>query len=136
MFFLIEVHQLLDLSTNYAVNVLVFNVKATSGYKGYGNGVLKYPYTFISYNQVSNTQLLSPVKGLLESGASETFSISSQDFTKFAIIINGNFTDMPKNNRTGNFELNFTIPSGLTELTLFGSRDGRSYTGLVRFSVK
>jgi hypothetical protein len=72
----------------------------------------------------------------LVSGANETFSISSRDFTKVAIIINGSFTDIPKNNRTGNFELNFIIPSGLTELTLFGSRDGRSYTGLVKFNVK
>jgi len=132
----LKVHQLLELSTNYAPTVLNFNIKATSAYKGFGSGVLKYPYTFSSYNQVSNTQLLSPIKGVLESGANEVFSISSRDFTKLAIIINGEFTNIPKNNRTGNFELNFMIPHGLTEIKIFGSRDGRSYTGLVKYDVK
>jgi transglutaminase-like putative cysteine protease len=133
---MLKVHQLLELSTSYSENVLTFNIKVSSAYKGFGNGVLKYPYTFSAYNQVSNTQLLTPVKGVLESGTVELFSISSRDFTKVAIIINGEFTDIPKNNRSGNFELNFDIPPGLTELNIFGSRDGRNYTGLIKYNVK
>ena len=132
----LKVHQLLELTTNYLDNVLTFNIKAASSYKGFGSGVLKYPYTFSSYNQVSNTQLVSPVKGVLERGTVELFSISSQDFTRFAIIINGELTNIPRNTRTGNYELNFEIPSGITELNIFGSRDGRSYTGLIRYGVK
>jgi hypothetical protein len=132
----LKVHQLLELTTNYLDNVLTFNIRAASSYKGFGSGVLKYPYTFSSYNQVSNTQLISPVKGVLESGTVELFSISSQDFTRFALIINGEFTNIPRNTRTGNYELNFQIPSGITELNIFGSRDGRSYTGLIRYDVK
>jgi len=132
----LKVHRLLELPTNYAANVLSFNIKAASAYRGFGSGVLKYPYTFSAYNQVSNTQLISPVKGVLENGTVELFSISSRDFTKIAIIINGEFTDIPKNNRSGNFELNFEIPYGLTELNIFGSRDGRSYTGLIKYNVK
>jgi len=132
----LKVHQLLGLSTTYAPNVLVFNIKADSTYKGFGNGVLKYPYTFSTYNQVTNTKLLSPIKGLLESGASEMISISSRDFTKIAIIIDGELMEIPKNSRTGNFEMNYTIPSGLTEIIIYGSRDGRSYTGLIAYNVK
>jgi hypothetical protein len=132
----LKVHQLLEFSTNYAESVLTFNIKAASAYRGFGNGVFKYPYTFSAYNQVSNTQLLSPIKGMLEKGTAELFSISSRDFTKVAIIINGELTDIPKNNRSGNFELNFNIPPGLTELNIFGSRDGRSYTGLIKYNVK
>ncbi|MDR0473876.1 MAG: hypothetical protein LBH43_09445 [Treponema sp.] len=132
----LKIHQLLELSTSYSENVLTFNIKAASAYRGFGNGVFKYPYTFSAYNQVSNTQLLSPVKGMLERGTAELFSISSRDFTKVAIIINGELTDIPKNNRSGNFELNFTIPPGLTELNIFGSRDGRSYTGLIKYNVR
>ena len=132
----LKVHQLLELTTNYLDNVLTFNIKAASSYKGFGSGVLKYPYTFSSYNQVSNTQLVSPVKGVLERGTVELFSISSQDFTRFAIIINGELTNIQRNTRTGNYELNFEIPSGITELNIFGSRDGRSYTGLIRYGVK
>jgi hypothetical protein len=132
----LKVHQLLELTTGYAVNVLVFNIKAASAYKGFGSEVLKYPYTFIAYNQVSNTQLLSPIKGLLESGVIELFSISSRDYSRFAIIINGYFTEIPRNSRTGNFELNFEIPDGINEITIYGARDGRNYTGLVRYNVK
>jgi hypothetical protein len=132
----LKLHQLLELSTNYAPTVFSFNIKAAPGYKGFGSGILKYLFTFISYNQVSNTQLLSPIKGVLKSGTREMFSISSRDFTKVGIIINGEFTDIPKNNRTGNFELNFEIPAGLTEINIFGSRDGRNYTGLIKFNVK
>jgi hypothetical protein len=132
----LKVHQLLELTTNYLDNVLTFNIKAASSYKGFGSGVLKYPYTFSSYNQVSNTQLVSPIKGVLERGTVELFSISSQDFTRFAILINGELTNIPRNTRTGNYELNFEIPSGITELNIFGSRDGRSYTGLIRYDVK
>lgn len=132
----LKVHQLLELSTTYAANVLTFNIRASSVYQGFGRGILKYPYIFSTYNQVSNTQLISPVKGVLESGSTEMFSITSRDFTKIAIIINGVFTDIPKNNRTGNFELNFEIPSGLTELSIYGSRDGRSYSGLIRYNVR
>jgi hypothetical protein len=131
----LKVHKLLELTTNYAPSVLHFNIKAASIYKGFGNGVLKYPYTFSSYNQVSNTQLISPIKGVLESGTVELFSISSRDFTKVAIIINGKFTDIPKNNKTGNFELNFEIPSGLSEIIIYGSRGG-NYTGLIKYNVK
>jgi hypothetical protein len=130
----LKIHQLLELSTSYSENVLTFNIKAASAYRGFGNGVFKYPYTFSAYNQVSNTQLLSPVKGMLESGTAELFSISSRDSTKVAIIINGEFTDVPRKNRSGNFELNFSIPPGLTELNIFGSRDGRSYTGLIKYN--
>jgi len=132
----LKVHQLLELTTSYATNVLVFNIKAAPAYKGFGSEVLKYPYTFITYNQVSNTQILSPIKGLLESGAIEIFSISSRDYTRFAIIVNGYVTDIPRNIRTGNFELYFEIPYGLTEIIIYGSRDGRSYTGLVKYNVK
>jgi hypothetical protein len=132
----LKIHNLLELPVNWLDNVLVFNVKAASGYPGFGKGVLKYAYTFGDYRQVSNTQLLSPVKGVLQSGTIETFSISSRDYSKIAILINGEVTDIPKNNKTGNFELNFEIPSGLSVIDIYGSKDGRSYKGLIKYNVK
>jgi hypothetical protein len=132
----LKVHRLLDLSTNYRESVLSFNIGASSGYSGFGSGILKYPLTFSSYSQVSNTQLLSPVKGVLQSGTAELFSIFSRDYTRAAIIINGEFTNIPKNSRTGNFELNFEIPPGISEIRISGSRDGRSYSGLIRYAVE
>jgi hypothetical protein len=32
--------------------------------------------------------------------------------------------------------VNFEIPYGLNEIIIYGSRDGRSYTGLVKYNVK
>jgi hypothetical protein len=116
-------------------NVLDFNIKAVSGYGGFGKGVLKYPYTFSTYNQVFNTQLLSPKKGVLQSGATENFVMSSKDFTNIALIINGEFTQLVKNAKTGNFELNFEVPAGITQIDIMGSRNGRNYSGLLRYDV-
>jgi hypothetical protein len=132
----LKVHRLLDLSTTYLDNVLTFNIGASSGYGGFGSGILKYPFTFGSYNQVSNTHLLSPIKGVLQSGTVELLSISSRDYTRAAVIINGELTNIPKNSRTGNFELSFEIPPGISEMIISGSRDGRSYTGLVKYTVE
>jgi hypothetical protein len=131
----LKIHRLLELSTNWSDNVLDFNIKAASGYQGYRNGVLKYPDTFMAYNQVSNTQLISPKKGVLKSGTTETFTMSTKDYTRIALIINGEFTQLVKNSKTGNFELNVEIPAGITELHIYGSKDGKQYTGLINYEV-
>ena len=131
----LKIHNLLELSTTWLDNVLGFNIKAAPGYRGFGNGVLKYPYTFSAYNQAPNTQLLSPIKGVLRSGIAEQFSMASRDYTKIAIIINGEFTQLTKNSRTGNFEIDFEIPAGISELEIYASKDGRQYTGLINYSV-
>jgi len=132
----LKVHQLLELSTNYAANVLTINIKAASSYKGFGKDVLKYPFTFLTYNQVSNTQLVSPVTGTLKAGSSETFVISSKDYSSFAIIINDEWNMFAKNNKTGNFELNFTIPANVQSIQISGgtARNARHW-GLVRYNV-
>jgi len=131
----LKIHKLLELSTNWLESVLSFNIKAAAGYQGFGNGVLKYPHTFGAYNEVSNTQLISPAKGVLKSGDTEKFALSTKDFTKVALIINGEFTQLAKNSRSGDFELDFEIPGGIDTLQLYGSRDGKQFTGLVQYRV-
>jgi transglutaminase-like putative cysteine protease len=132
----LKVHQLLELSTNYAISVLTFNIKAASAYKGYGNGALKYPYTFSTYNQLPNTQLVSPVTGTLKAGSSVTFVISSRDYSSFAIIINGEWNMFTKNNRTGDFELNLTIPANIQSIQISGgTARNATHWGLVRYNV-
>lgn len=130
-----KIHRLLELSTGMLESVLDFNIRAASEYRGFGNNILKYPYTFSAYNNVSNTQLVSPIKGILKNGETEQFAVSTRDFTRVAIIIDGEFTQLVKNNRNGNFELDFEIPAGITELALYGSKDGRQYTGLLNYAV-
>jgi hypothetical protein len=131
----LKIHKLLELSTNYLDSVLDFNIKAASGYGGFGNGVSKYPFTFQDYNQVFNTQLVTPKKGVLQSGTKENFVMSSKDFTNVALIINGEFTPLVKNSKTGNFELNFEIPGEITQIDVMGSKNGKNYTGLIRYNV-
>ncbi|MDR3276224.1 MAG: hypothetical protein LBT11_03265 [Treponema sp.] len=117
----LKVHQLLDLSTNSAESVLAFNIKADSGYQGFGNGVLKYPYTFGNYNQLSDTTLISPIIGTLKAGSTETFIISSRNYSSFAIVCNGEWNFFTRNTRAGNFELNFTIPAGIDSIQISGA---------------
>ncbi|GHV81765.1 hypothetical protein AGMMS49991_03230 [Spirochaetia bacterium] len=132
----LKIHKLLELSTNYLDNILDFNIKAAPGYGGFGNGVLKYPYTFSTYNQVFNTQLISPKKGVLKAGETETFVFSSKDYGSLAIILDGKFNFFTKDSKTGNFELTFEIPSGIDTLEISGGRDQRStHWGLVQYDV-
>jgi hypothetical protein len=131
----LKIHKLLDISTNWLEGVLTFKVKAAPGYPGYGKDLQKYPYTFSTYTELPNTQLISPLSGVLKAGSTETFVVSSKDFTKIAIIIDRQFTQLVKNSKTGNYELNFPIPSGLSELHIYGSKDGRQYTDLVQYNL-
>jgi hypothetical protein len=75
------------------------------------------------------------VKGTLKSGEREQFVVSTKDFTKTALIIGSEFMQLVKNSRNGNFELDFEIPADITELAIYGSKDGRQYTGLIRYDV-
>jgi hypothetical protein len=132
----LKIQKLLDISVTMSENVLNFNIKAASGYQGFGNGVLKYPYTFSTYNELSNTQLLSPITGTLKVGSTETFVVSSKDYSSFAIIINGEFTFFTKNSKTGNFELSFTVPSDIETLKISGgTAKTASHWGLVQYNV-
>jgi transglutaminase-like putative cysteine protease len=132
----LKVHQLLELVTNYAQNVLSFNIKAASGYRGFGKDILKYPLTFTIYNQLPNTQLISPVTGTLKAGSNETFVVSSRDYSSFAIIINGEWNMFTRNSKTGNYELNLTIPANVQSIQISGGTARNStHWGLVRYNV-
>jgi hypothetical protein len=132
----LKIQKLMDVSVTMLENVLSFNIKAASGYRGFGQGVLKYPNTFVNYNQLSNTQLVSPKSGTLKAGTSETFVISSTDYSSFAIIINSQWNYFTKNSRTGNYELIFIIPNDVDSIRISGStsRTG-THWGLVEFNV-
>jgi len=131
----IKIHPLVDLSLETLDPVLNFNLKANSGYAGYKNNFTKrFPDIYATYKGSSNTSLVSPINGVLTAGAEETFIIESKDFSKFAIIIDGEFTFFEKN-RNGTFELPFEIPSGINELIICGTKDNRNYNGLLRYHI-
>ncbi|MDR2632404.1 MAG: hypothetical protein LBC51_02110 [Treponema sp.] len=132
----LKVHKLLELSTGWLEDVLNFKVKAAPGYPGYGKDTLKYPHTFSTYNSVPNTQLISPLKGALQAGSTETFVVSSKDYNSIAIIIDGQFNFFTKNSKTGYHELTFEIPQAITTLKVSGGKDRRStHWSLVQYEV-
>ena len=133
----LKIQKLLEISTTMLESVLDFDIKASSGYSGYGN-ILKYPNTFTSYNQVSNTQLISPISGTLIAGSEETFVLSTKDFSTFAFIIDDQWSRFTKNSTTGNFELIFTIPQNIEKLELYGittSGNRSSANGLIQYNI-
>jgi len=132
---LIKLHPLAGLSLELLEPVLDFNLKAGSGYAGYKNNYARrFPDMYTTFKGSSNTSLVSPINGVLTAGAAETFIIESKDFSKFAIIINGEFTFFEKN-KHGAFELPFQIPSGIDELIICGTKDNRNYSGLLRYHI-
>ena len=132
----LKIQKLLDISVTTLENVLNFDIKAAAGYQGFGRGTLKYPYTFASYNQALNTQLVSPKTGTLKAGSSETFVISSKDYSSLAVIINDQWNFFTKNSKTGNFELTLTVPADIDTIKISASTSKTgTYWGLVQYNV-
>ena len=131
----LKIHKVLDLSTMWMENVLDFNICTAPDYPGYGTDVLKYPYTYASYHQARNTQLLSPLKGVLKAGTTENISLASSDYSKLGIWIDGDIVEkIDKDSSTGIFELTSEVPEGITELRIYGLK-GKIYNSLIGFQV-
>ena len=134
----LKIHKLLEIPTDMLESVLDFNIKASPGYSGFGKGILKYPDTYSLYNQISNTQLLSPLTGTIKAGTEQLFVLSTKEFSTFAIIINGEWNIFKKNARTGNFEFTLNVPSDTETIIVSGVKTtGNRSTaqGLVRYNV-
>ena len=134
----LKIHKLLEISTGMLEPVLDFNIKTASGYSGYGRNILKFPDTYSSYNQVFNTQLLSPLMGTLKAGTEQLFVLSTKDFSAFTIITNGEWNRFTKNAQTGNFEFTLVVPSDIETLIISGvTTTGNRSTakGLVRYNI-
>jgi len=132
----IKIHPLVELSLEMLEPVLDFNIRASDKYSGFSNNYIRrFPDTYTAFKGVSNTNLLSPINGVLISGTTETFIIESRDFSRFAIIIDGQFTFFERINN-GPFKLVFEIPSGINELQIFGTKNNRNYEGLLKYIVE
>jgi len=129
----LKIHKLLDISTTTHEHILGFNIQAGSEYPGFGKGVLKYPYTYPKYSQLSNTKLIFPRTGTLKSGSSQTFVISSKDYLKFFIIINGKWKYF--DNKTGNYEVSLTVPENIENLFIDGVNNSGGKNSLIRYKV-
>jgi hypothetical protein len=133
----LKIEKLLNIPVaNSLEDVLNFNIKAGEGYQGFGDGVLKYPYTFENYLKLPNTKLVSPIQGTLKAGNTQTFAISSKDWSSFAIMIDKQWNFFTRNSQTGNYELTLKIPDSLDTLEIIGSptKTG-TYWGLIRYQI-
>lgn len=129
-----KILKLLDENTGSFENVFYFEVKAADGYKGFGDGVVKYPTAYRSYNETSNTHVISPIAGILQSGSTQRFEVESQDFTGIGIVVDGSIVPFAKNG--SKFELETEIPADIDTLAVYGSRNGKNYTGLWFYQVE
>ena len=129
-----KIFKLLDINTGTFDNVFHFEVKAGDGYQGFGDGIVKFPSTYRSYNETSNTHVISPIAGILQAGTTARFEVESQDFTGIGIVLDGKIVPFTKNGNK--FELETEIPSGIDTLAVYGSRNGKNYTGLWFYAVE
>ena len=129
-----KILKLLDENTGSFDNVFHFDISAADDYAGFGDGVVKFPTTYRSYNETSNTHVISPIAGILQAGTSARFEVESQDFIGIGIVIGGQIVPFTKNGNR--FELETEIPADIDTLAVYGSRNGKNYTGLWFYKVE
>lgn len=128
-----KVFKLLDLSPNIMEIVLDFNLNADSSYQGFGK-ILKYPYAYGSYNSSRNTRLISPLGGILKKGSKVKFEITSKDYNGLAVNVSGSLIPLQKDAKglySGEFEIGET-----DQVTVFGTRNNKNYSGLWFYKVE
>ncbi|MCL2472108.1 MAG: hypothetical protein FWF26_00370 [Treponema sp.] len=90
-----------------------------------------FPMIYTGFLKLSNTKLIYPVTGTLNAGKNYTFIISSTDYSAFAVVIGDEVYNFSKNNDTGNFELNLTIPKGVDTINIFQiAKNGNTINGI------
>ena len=114
--------------------VFYFDVQASEGYKGYGADVVSYPTPFNSYSEVMNTHIVSPIRGALQEGEIARFEIQSKDFSKIGFRINNKVIPFKKSGEK--FELETKVPAGIDKLGIYGTKNGKKFTGLWYYKVQ
>lgn len=135
-----KILKLINMNTNNFEEVLSVNVKASSGYKGYGKNDAysagRFPLKYSSYTECLNTKFVAPRQGAVEKGSKQLFAIQSKDYTGFAIIINGTEWNMFNyNTSTGCYELELEVPD-VDSLTIMGTKNKRQFDGVITFAVR
>ena len=121
------------LGQDYYETILKLNIKAAPDYEGFGKNVIRFPHVHPAYNDVSNITLISPLKGTLKRGSEEHFSIKTNSGSSFMIVTVEKeqyiSTRIPKNKKTGVYEIDFKISENVEKLELKISSDiGLFYT--------
>ncbi len=93
-----------------------------------------YPHIFSSYADLSATELVGPLTGILKRGEKTHLVVRSRDLAKIAVIFDGTYHHFTKDAK-GEFTLSAAVPESAEKIVVYGSRDGRSYSGIWRFAV-
>ena len=115
-------------------SVFYFDVKASEGYKGYGSRVVSYPTPYLSYSEVNNTRIISPIRGALQEGEIMNFALESKDFSKIVFRVNNKVVPLKK--KGIKFELETKVPAGIDKLGIYGTKNGKDFTGLWYYKVQ
>ncbi|MEE1211106.1 MAG: transglutaminase domain-containing protein [Treponema sp.] len=120
----------------FSENVLYFDIKASEDYEGYGNGTVRFPSVFKTYMETSNTHLISPLAGILQKGSSQKFEIESKDYSGIALSAGNSLVPFVKDPKTGIWSLEFEIPEDSEQIVIYGSSNGRNYSGLWSYELE
>lgn len=126
----------LEVKNSQYEEVLYFDLKAADGYAGFGNGVMRFPTAHRTYDETTNTHIISPVAGILQKGSTQKFGVTSKDFSAIGIVIDGKIVPLKKDAKTGTFELEATVPENVDELLVYGSKNGKNYNSLWAYKVE
>ncbi|MBQ8012882.1 MAG: hypothetical protein IJ257_00600 [Treponema sp.] len=132
-----KILKLLDRNTHNYETVLNFDIKAASDYDGFGKNVLRFPQAYQNYQNASTISLISPLKGSLKRGSEEHFSIKTNAYSSFVIVTaEEKYEFIPKNSKTGAFELDFKIPEDAEKLELYSSKDGKQFATIISYQLE
>jgi len=131
----LKILPLVNIPLEWLEPVLYFDLKASGAYSGYStNYSVRFPQTYRNFLEASNTRLVSPINGKLTAGTTETFTITSRDYTGFYILASGRRTNFTRGTNN-TFELVYGIPDNVSELIIFGVR-GNSSIALLNYAVE
>lgn len=125
-----------DANTGNYNEVLSFKLTAASDYSGYGTEIVRFPSVYATYSESKNTHLISPICGVLKKNETYHFAVKSGDFTSFGIVQNNAIVPFSKNASSGTFEIEFTVSEDAETVPVFGSKNGRNFSGLFFYTVE
>lgn len=125
-----------EVNMNGYKEVLSFKLTAAQDYSGYGKGTVRFPAAYTTYYESKNTHLISPVCGVLNKNETYHFAVKSGDFTSFGIVQNNAIVPFSKNASSGAFEFDFVVPEDAETVQVFGSKNGRNFSGLFFYKVE
>ncbi|MBQ9622800.1 MAG: hypothetical protein IJP90_08300 [Treponema sp.] len=132
-----KILKLLERNTSRYENVLDFRVKASETYAGFGNGTKRFPQMYLAYQSSPKMKVDSPLQGKLRKGREYHFSLETNAFSYVAIVLSENdFIFFKKNQKTGVFELDFTVPENVTAINIFASKNNKEYAALLSYEAE